>query len=477
MKRLLHTAFALALLLAASCSRIPEVAVDYIRKPVAVGSGETIFSWQFDGEGEFVQDKCRIVIKGVWDSGEIHSPVPMLYLPEEIALKSLTTYRWKVEAWDRDGHRKVGGGRFRTAVFPAGNWTARWIGPVRPGVQQPFFRKEFTVGKGLRRATLCVASSGGRLVEIGGKPVEGAYSVATDLYRGIAGTYRVQDVTGLLSSGSNILTVQVVDEKAPALLAELHLDYKDGSHDIICTDGSWEVSLGSAYTLIPGGLQYDALVDSLSFGAAVPVEKVRSVLVPDESPLPSRERLVPREDLRTDSLRTFFFGGEIRANCIFEFSAGESGDVVELRYQDAAGKVVGTDAVVLGRKGRARWTDAFSSRTFQTLTVVCPKSTRVKVVSDILPPSPSTWAKMRGEVEGFVLDPMPFSAPFTRVDTLFSRYGDRKILEEAFPALESYLTFTRRKSLEEYTLMEKFANALGKDATPYADTRRIMTGK
>ena len=84
---------------------------------------------------------------------------------------------------------------------------------------------------------------------------------------------------------------------------------------------------------------------------------------------------------------------------------------------------------------------------------------------------------MRGEVEGFVLDPVPFSAPFTRVDTLFSRYGDRKILEEAFPALESYLTFTRRKSLEEYTLMEKFANALGKDASPYADTRRIMTGK
>lgn len=77
MKRLLHTAFALALLLAASCSRIPEVAVDYIRKPVAVGSGETIFSWQFDdqrygygckiqsGSGSLLEGQCQPIADGV----------------------------------------------------------------------------------------------------------------------------------------------------------------------------------------------------------------------------------------------------------------------------------------------------------------------------------------------------------------------------------------------------------------------------
>ena len=84
---------------------------------------------------------------------------------------------------------------------------------------------------------------------------------------------------------------------------------------------------------------------------------------------------------------------------------------------------------------------------------------------------------MRGEVEGFVLDPAPVKAPFPQVDTLFTQYGDRMMLEKAWPSLESYLANTRRKSLEEYTLMEKFAIALGKDATPYAETRRIMTGQ
>ena len=476
MTRILHIASVLALLCVASCSRIPEVAVDYMRAPKAVGCSETIFSWQFGEEDDFVQDKCRVTVKGVWDSGEIYSGKPMMYLPEEVSLRSLASYRWKVEAWDRDGHRKVGRGRFRTAIFPSGGWTARWIGPVRSGVQQPFFRKDFSVGKGLRRATLCVASSGARLIWLNGKPVGGAYSVAEDLYRDLAATYRLFDVTKLLSGGSNILTAQVVDEKTPALLAELHLDYKDGSHDIICTDSSWEASQGSAYTLIPGGLQYDASVDSLVFGAASVLGKVRPVLVPDESPLPGRERLVPREDLRTDSLRTFFFGSQIRANCAFEFS-GTEGDIVELRYQDAAGKVIAADAVVLGRKGRTKWTDAFSSREFQTLTVFCPKSTKVKVVSDVLLPQPATWARMRGEVEGFALDPAPVKAPFPQVDTLFTQYGDRKMLEKAWPALESYLANTRRKSLEEYTLMEKFAIALGKDATPYAETRRIMTGQ
>ena len=150
---------------------------------------------------------------------------------------------------------------------------------------------------------------------------------------------------------------------------------------------------------------------------------------------------------------------------------------MELRYLDVGGKPVGKDAVILGRKGRVKWTDAFSEREFLSLAVVCPKSTKVKVQADVLQPRQPSWATLRGEVEGFVLDPSPAGAPFQAVDTLYTSFGDRALLEEAWPALESYLSGTRKKSLEEYTLMEKFARVLGKDAEPYAETRRIMTGK
>ena len=462
-----------ALIAAASCSRIRGLEVDHLAKPQAVGSSETVFSWSFDKEDGFRQSKCRVAVKGVWDSGEISSRETRLILPEDVLLGSLRKYRWTLEVWDADGHRRMARSSFRTALYPEGNWTARWIGPARPGVSQPVFRKEFRVGKGLRRATLCVSSTGGNTVTLGGETLGGAYSIPTSLYGEIAGQYRIYDVTKLLKSGLNTLTAQVVATQ-PAIIAELHLFYKDGSHDRICTDESWEASLGSRYTRILEGIQFDASEDSLSWAPALFSDKGYQLLIPDESPLPARKRMLPLEEKQGDTLKTFDFGQTIRANCTVDAS-GKEGDIVELRYFD--GSRIATDRLILGRRGRARWTDAFSERSFRSVTAVYPSGTRVKIQADVVGPSDLRWPALRGLVEGFILDPAPSSAPFAAVDTLFTRYADRSTLSKAWPALESYLAGTRRKSLEEYTLMEKFAIALGQDATPYSETRRIMTGK
>lgn len=462
-----------ALVASVSCSRIQGLEVDHLAKPQAVGSSETVFSWSFDEEEGFVQNKCRVVIKGVWDSGEIQSRETRLILPEDVLLGSLRKYRWTLEVWDAGGQRRKARSSFRTALYPEGNWTAGWIGPARPSVSQPIFKKEFRVGKGLGRAILCISSTGGNLVSIDGEAVGGTYSSPTSLYGAIAGQYRIHDVTKLLRGGLNTLTAQVVAPQ-PALIAELHLFYKDGSHDRICTDESWETSLGSRYTRILEGIQFDASEDSLSWAPALFTDKGYQILIPDESPLPERKRVLPLEEKQGDTLKTFDFGRTVRANCTVEAS-GKEGEIVELRYFD--GGRIATDRLILGHRGRAKWTDAFSERSFRSVTAVYPPGTRVKLHADIAEPSERRWPALRGSVEGFLLDPAPASAPFAEVDTLFTRYADRSTLSKAWPALESYLSGTRRKSLEEYTLMEKFALALGQDATPYSETRRIMTGK
>lgn len=474
MTSVLQRIFVLSALVAAvSCSRVQELEVDHFQSPKAVGSSETVFSWGYAEEDDFVQDKCRVSIKGVWDSGEITTRETRMVLPEDVLLGSLRKYHWMLEVWDADGHRRKGRATFRTALYPAGNWTARWIGPARPGVSQPVFRKEFSVGKGLSRAVLCVSSTGGNLVCLNGKAIDGVFSAPTSLYGSIAGQYRMYDVTRMLEKGVNTLTAQVVAMQ-PAFIAEIHLFYKDGSHDRICTDESWEASLGSPYTRILDGIQFDASEDSLSWAPALFTDKGYQLLIPDESPLPGRKRMIPLEEKQGDTLKNFDFGRVIRANCTVEAS-GEEGDIVELRYFDS-GRIA-TDRLVLGRRGRARWTDAFSERSFRSVTAVYPSGTRVRVQADIASPEALQWPALRGRVEGFMLDPAPSSAPFAEVDTLFTCYADRSTLAKAWPALEAYLAGTRRKSLEEYTLMEKFAIALGRDATPYSETRRIMTGK
>ena len=474
MKRILQRVIILAMLTAVSCSRIQGLEVDHIQHPQAVGSSETVFSWAFPEEDAFVQERCRIVVKGVWDSEEVLSRATQMALPEDVLLASFRKYRWKLEVWDADGHRRTARSSFRTAIYPEGNWTAGWIGPAKPGVSQPLFRKEFRVGKGLRRAILCVSSTGGNLVRIGGKSVGEPYSAPTSLYGETAGLYRTYDVTKLLEKGINTLTAQVVASQ-PAFIAEIHLFYKDGSHDRICTDERWEASLDSPYTRIPDGIQYDTSVDSVAWAPAVLTDKGYPLLIPDERTLPPRKRMIPQEEKQGDTARTFDFGNVIRANCTVEAS-GKAGDIVELQYLD--GGRIATDRLVLGHRGRARWTDAFSERSFRGVTAVYPKGTKVKIHADIAEePEDVSWPTLRGRVEGFILDPAPSAAPFAEVDTLFTRYNDRSTLSKAWPALESYLSGTRRKSLEEYTLMEKFAIALGRDATPYSETRRIMTGK
>ena len=473
MHRLLRHTVLLTLLQAVyACAGIHDPQVNYLSEPLSVGGTATVFSWDFGEDSLFVQSGYRVVIKGVWDSGEVSSADPRAELPRDVRLQSFTDYRWKVEAWDAAGSKRRGRSRFRTGVFPADGWTASWIGAQAP--VQPLLRKQFRVGRGLKQGLLAVSSTEGHLVRIDDKAVCGEYSIPTSLYGSAAGKYRVYDVTALLSKGNREMTI-LSGGKHPAVLAELHLFYKDGSHDILCTDTSWEVASKSPYTLLPHGWRYEPTEDSLSWSGAQPAEGY-ALLLPDETPLPSREKLIPLEEKQGDTLRIFDFGRPLRTSCTVEAS-GEAGDAVSLQYFDAAGAPVGEDVLVLGRKGRTKWACAFSERTFQTVRARFKPGTKVKVQADIPAYAQAGWMQLRGQVEGFALDPSAGAVPIALADSLYTRFGDRALLEEAYPAFEQSVLESRKKNQENYQLMEKFATVLGKDATPWTEALRMMSGK
>lgn len=472
-----HILLAGTALLLAACGRVESLQVDFLTAPQAVGGSETIFSWAHPDEADFRQERCRVVIRGVWDSGEIESSSSRVILPQDVLLKSLRKYRWKVEIRDADGRRRTGRASFRTGIFPSGNWTGQWIAPASETAAQPLFRTSFRVGSRLSRALLCLGATGSVLAWVNGKAVVVPDGTSGSLYRNIAGHYRIYDLTDRLSKGTNTFVAQVVASASPCLMAEIHLFYKDGSHDIVGTDGSWEISRDGPYTLLKDGIQFDSIApDSLSWQAAALSAAGYRVLLPDSSPVSVPERVVPDSYRQGDTLRVFDFGNEIYAGCNVEAS-GKEGDIVELRYLDAAGKRIAADRIILGRRGKARWEDCFVRRNFRQIEALGPEGTRVRVEAVVYPPSPASWSDLRGKVEGFLLDPSPEKAPLGAVDTLYSMYGDREILDKAWPMLASYVAGARHKSLEENILMEKFALSTGRDATPYSETRRIMTGK
>lgn len=138
-------------------------------------------------------------------------------------------------------------------------------------------RREFVVQPGLRRALLFVCGEGQYFVECNGRPV------GSDVLRGSwtdpAKTclYDCRDVTGLIRDGSNAVglclaggmyDVPFADGRyqkfvsayrPPAAIAQLRLDYEDGSVEIVPTDAGWRAAAGpTTYANVYGGEDFDA---------------------------------------------------------------------------------------------------------------------------------------------------------------------------------------------------------------------------
>ena len=216
----------------------------------------------------------------LWDSGKVASSNTIHI---EYAGKALTSRQqcfWAVKVWDRDGKASAWS---KPALWSMGlltedDWSASYISyrddtPVfkdRDSLFLPsprYYRKEFTATKKVRRATIYATALGIYELEVNGHRVGDAYFAPgwTD-YRQRA-YYNTYDVTELVGDGANAIGATVADGwysgyvaygllvslgtekigrytygKTPAMMAQLELEYEDGSRAVLGTDGSWKVT-------------------------------------------------------------------------------------------------------------------------------------------------------------------------------------------------------------------------------------------
>ncbi|MEI7900691.1 MAG: glycoside hydrolase family 78 protein [bacterium] len=118
-------------------------------------------------------------------------------------------------------------------------------------------RKEFNAAKNIRHAALTVTALGLYEFRINGKRV-GDHLLApewTDYNKHVQ--YQTYDVSGMVKSGKNAMgailgngwycggwmfwgkTLRSIYGKDPSLLAQLDVEYEDGSKDVVATDASW----------------------------------------------------------------------------------------------------------------------------------------------------------------------------------------------------------------------------------------------
>src|SRR5262249_23244617 len=187
---------------------------------------------------------------------------------------------WKVKVWDQAGTASDWSepAKWSMALLKPEDWSSRYIScrdpsPVfkdttalyLPPARQ--YRKSFSAQKNVRRATLYASALGIYEAEINGRRIGDAYFTPGWCDYRQRAYYNTYDVTTEIRNGSNAIGFWVADGwysgylgfglltgigterigrytygKPPALLAQLEIEYMDGSRQVLGTDNSWKVT-------------------------------------------------------------------------------------------------------------------------------------------------------------------------------------------------------------------------------------------
>jgi alpha-L-rhamnosidase len=261
--------------------------------PIGIDTNCPVFSWQLESKTHNqTQSYYRVIVAenegvlannegSIWDSGKVASSEQLVIVYDGTPLKSVSCYFWKVAVWNQDGQMEWSEPQlFFTGYLNHYEWKAKWLGN---GGRKPFYaRHQFDVSKKVRRAFALVSGLGHFKMfmnneKIGDHEMDPGW---TNYHKSVQ--YVCFDITAYLRPGANVIGVSIgngffagddggrhfytMDKgyqpygEQLMTLGELHIEYEDGSRDLICTgNGLWKVrdsatSLANVY----GSENFDA---------------------------------------------------------------------------------------------------------------------------------------------------------------------------------------------------------------------------
>ena len=241
-------------------------------------------------------------------------------------------------------------------------WTARWITDRsysfgRTGSPTPLrFRKGLQVRSGVRRAWVEATALGIYELELNGAKLGDQYFAPGLTSYAHRIQYQTYDVTGLLVPGSNLLHATVgggwavgsftykrknkISADRQAFLCELHVEYDDGSTDVVGTDGSWQVSRTGPFRAAEwyDGETYDATVtdDHVQWRPADETSpKGTPALVADHgAPVRVQQRMRPVSRTTAPSGEVVYDFGQNVAGVVHARLRGRHGQTVVFRHAE-----------------------------------------------------------------------------------------------------------------------------------------------
>ncbi len=281
--------------------KITNCKVNHMDHPLGYAMEQPRFSWLIEDAGGSCMEAARIQ---VWEEGTLCHDSGMsenldyMGYTAPIELEPRTRYTWQVTARTDLGEEAESGIHwFETGKMDEA-WTGHWITCDR-GSRMPVFQKRLPVSKEISRARLYICGLGlyeAYLTETEAQALHADSRIGKELFTPYCNNYKdwlqyqTYDITEALKTRP-VLQVHLgvgwymgrfgffcpSDEDAYygrnfRLMAEIHVDYADGSHEVFATDESWQVWRSNiTFTNIYDGEHRD---DTLP---EVPLEPVQTV--------------------------------------------------------------------------------------------------------------------------------------------------------------------------------------------------------
>jgi alpha-L-rhamnosidase len=276
---------------------VPErLRVEYLENPLGLDATVPRLSWVVTSKARGQRQAAyRILVASredllrperadLWDSGKVDSDETLQIAYGGRPLASRQRCYWRVQVWDQDGHTSGGSepARWEMGLLQPSDWQGRWIGRTDSTnyTPAPLLRKKFDVRRRVARARVYVCGLGYHELSLNGRRVGDALLDPGYTRYDRRVLYLTHDVTELLRPGRNALGVVLGTgwfnchtkavwnfhlapwRMSPRLLLQLHVEYTDGTEDVVVSDESWQTATGPiVFDSIYGGETYDARLE------------------------------------------------------------------------------------------------------------------------------------------------------------------------------------------------------------------------
>ena len=362
-------------------TQVTKLVCEYHDNPVGIDVVKPRLSWQIISDGQNVSQAAYEIkvteqtAKGklLWNSGKVESDQSVNVAYGGPVLKSMQRVYWQVRVWDNNNKVSAWSqpAYWEMGILEPGTWNASWINmgsandtlKVRPC---QYFRKEFSTNKKIKSARIYVTSKGLYQLFLNGQKVSPDLFTPGWTSYNKRTQYQTYDVTSMIQSKNSLGAILgdgwyrgtigwssqrgYYGEKL-ALLAQLQVNYTDGTSETICSDSSWKVMNSGPIreSGIYDGETYDARMeipgwdkpgfnDNKWENASVISQSNDILIAPQGVPVRAIMEIKPIELLTTPKGEIVYDMGQNMVGWVRLKVQGKKGDKVVIKFAEVLDK-------------------------------------------------------------------------------------------------------------------------------------------